>query len=59
VYGGIYCASYEGVTFTCDEEHLGRWSKLEREGEIDTKIASDAKCHCWSRNTLMAGEIRE
>jgi hypothetical protein len=33
VYGGIYYASYEGVTFTCEEEHLGRWSKAKRERE--------------------------
>jgi hypothetical protein len=27
--------------------------------EIDTKIASDLKCHSWYRDTLMAAEIRE
>jgi hypothetical protein len=59
VYGGIYCASHEGVTLIREEEHLGRWSKLKREREIDTKIASDLKCHYWYRNTLVAVEIRK
>jgi hypothetical protein len=31
----------------------------EKERKIDTKIASDLKCHSWYRNTLMAAEIRE
>jgi hypothetical protein len=38
---------------------LGSWSKLKREREIDTKIASDLKCHFWYKNTLTAIERRE
>jgi hypothetical protein len=47
VYRCIYCASYEGVTFTHEEEHLGRWSTPRREREIDTKIASDIEIPSW------------
>jgi hypothetical protein len=45
VYRCIYCASHEGVTLIREDEHLDRWRKQKREGEIDTKIASDIKCH--------------
>jgi hypothetical protein len=47
------------VIFTREEEHLGRWSKPKREMKIDTKIASDLKCHSWYRNIWMATERRE
>jgi hypothetical protein len=47
------------VTLTCEEEHLGRWNKPKRGREIDTKIASDLKCHSWYKNTWMAIDIRE
>jgi hypothetical protein len=38
---------------------LGRWSRLKRKREIDTRIVVDLKGHSGYRNTLMAKERRE
>jgi hypothetical protein len=38
---------------------LDEVDRREREREIDTKIASDLKCHSFYRNSLMTTERRE
>jgi hypothetical protein len=38
---------------------LGGWSRLKRNREIDTKIASYLNDHSWYRNTLMPSEKRK